>query len=198
MEVAIALVVLATVAWLFLWMRAQRPATDIQRLIQDGRYEEAARQGDPLHRAEALKLLGRFDEAAALYEQVPDDAAAREGLALSLAHAGRELERARSILQETIASHPEIQEFQALALAYVLLKMGRREEAMRLYEDHAVLLQTRFEADYTDPDDLLAETLFMYASLARESGDAERSDTLFARARQWASGSIFARMKDEG
>ena len=193
MEVALAVALVAAVIWLFLWMRAQRPATDMQRLIQDGRYEEASRQGDPLHRAEALKLLGRFDEAAAVYERAPDDAHAREGLALALAHSGRDLPRARSILQETIVSRPEIQEFQALSLAFVLLKMGLRGEALRLYEDNAVLLQTRFTDDYTDPDDLLAETLFMYATLAREAGDEERAQTLFAQASEWAPGSAFSK-----
>ena len=103
-------------------MRAQKPATTAQRLIQQHRYDEAvvAAAQDPLHRAEALKLLGRFDDAIAAYRQ-SDDPAAREGIALSLAHLGRDLDEAKRLMEETIALHPQIQEFQALGLAYILL-----------------------------------------------------------------------------
>lgn len=197
MEAALAIAAVAVIVWLALWMRAQRPESNVQKLIQEGRYEEASRDGDGLHRAEALKLLGRFDEAALAYEQLPEDPAAREGLALSLAHAGRELPRARAILQDTLAVSPGIQEFQALSLAYILLRMGRRDEALRLYEDNALLVQTRFEIDYTDADDLLAETLFLYATLAREAGEDTLARTMSERVRKWAPESVFARWSND-
>ncbi|HEX2121269.1 MAG TPA: hypothetical protein VHL59_06470, partial [Thermoanaerobaculia bacterium] len=92
------LVAIALIGWLVAYMMAQKPVTNVQQLIQQRRYDEAvaeaSRTGDVFHRAEALKLLGRFDEAIAFYRQ-SSDPAAREGIALSLAHLGRDLDEAR-------------------------------------------------------------------------------------------------------
>jgi tetratricopeptide (TPR) repeat protein len=192
MEVVLVLVFSLLLVWAVLWMRAQQGGSDAQRLIQAGQYAEALRSGDALHRGEALKLMGRFDEAAAEFEKSDDTISAPESLALVLAHSGRDLPRARRLLEEGIASRPSIQEFQALYLAYVLLQMGQREEALRIFADNALLLQTRFETDYTDPDVLLAETLYIYAVMAREAGDAA-AEPLFRKVVEWAPESIFAR-----
>src|SRR5207248_9807884 len=150
----------------------------------------AARPDDHLHRAEALKLLGRYDEAIAEY-RLSDDPAAREGIALSLAHLGRDLDEAKRLMEETIALYPQIQEFQALELAYVLLRRGERQDALRIYADNLELLETRFRDDYTDPDPLLAETLVMFAALSEASGDAARAAALRAKAAAWAPGSVW-------
>ena len=178
---------------LVLYMRAQKPATTAQRLIQEHRYEQAvvAAAQDPLHRAEALKLLGRFDDAIVAYRQ-SNDPAAREGIALSLAHLGRNLDEAKQLMEETIALHPQIQEFQALGLAYILLKRGERDDALRVYRDNVELLETRFRDDYTDPDPLLAETLWMFATLADASGDPSAAQMLSDRAASWAPNSVWA------
>jgi len=193
LELAAIVVFVALLAWLVGYMMAQKPATSAQTLIQQHRYEEAvaAAGSDALHRAEALKLLGRFGEAIASYER-SDDPAAREGLALALAHLGRDLDRAKQLMEETIALHPQIQEFQALALAYILLRRGERDDALRVYRDNLELLETRFRDDYTDPDPLLAETLWIFAALAEASGDAARAATLHGRAAAWAPGSVWA------
>lgn len=185
---------IASVAWLVWYMTAQKPPTDAQSLIAQHRYAEAAGApgADPLHRAEALKLLGRFDEAIEACRQ-SNDPAARESIALSLAHLGRDLDRARALMEEMIALHPQIQEFQALSLAYIHLRRGEREEALRIYGDNAELLETRFRDDYTDPDPLLAETVWIYAQLAGAAGDAERAAELRAKAAAWAPGSVWAR-----
>jgi tetratricopeptide (TPR) repeat protein len=192
-ELATVVVFVALVAWLVFYMVAQKPVTSAQQLIQLHHYADAvsAAGNDHLHRAEALKLLGRFDEAITAYEK-SDDPAAREGIALSLAHLGRDLDRAKQLMEETIALHPQIQEFQALALAYILLRRGEREAALRVYADNLELLETRFHDDYTDPDPLLAETLVMFAALAEASGDAARASTLRGKAAQWAPGSFWA------
>ena len=181
------------IVFLVVYMRAQKPATSAQRLIQQHRYEEAvvAAAQDPLHRAEALKLLGRFDDAIVAYRQ-SDDPAAQEGIALSLAHLGRDLPEARKLMEETIALHPQIQEFQALGLAYILLKAGQRDEALRVYRDNVELLETRFRDDYTDPDPLLAETLWMFATLADASGDLSAARLLRTRAATWAPNSVWS------
>ena len=186
-------ITVVVIAFLVVYMRAQKPATNAQRLIQQHRYEEAVvvAAQDPLHRAEALKLLGRFDDAIVAYRQ-SDDPAAREGIALSLAHLGRDLPEAKRLIDETIALHPQIQEFQALGLAYILLKEGERAEALRVYRDNVELLETRFRDDYTDPDPLLAETLWMFATLADASGDPNAARLLRARAASWAPDSIWA------
>src|SRR5436190_17866463 len=175
-------------------MVSQKPVTSAQQLIQQHRYADAvnAAGADAFHRAEALKLLGRFDEAIASYER-SDDPAAREGLALSLAHLGRDLDRAKQLMEETIALHPQIQEFQALALAYILLRRGEGDDALRVYRDNLELLETRFRDDYTDPDPLLAETLWIFAALAEASGDAARAAALRAKAAQWAPRSVWSR-----
>src|SRR5258708_40195149 len=125
LELIVLILTIIVIAFLVLYMRAQNPATNAQRLIQQHRYDEAviAAAQDPLHRGEALKLLGRFDDAVVAYRQ-SDDPAAREGIALSLAHLGRDLDEAKRLMEETIALHPQIQEFQALGLAYILLKRG--------------------------------------------------------------------------
>ena len=186
-------VTVVVIVSLIAYMRAQKPATNAQRLIQQHRYEEAvvAAAQDPLHRAEALKLLGRFDDAIAAYRQ-SDDPAAREGIALSLAHLGRDLPEAKRLMDETIALHPQIQEFQALGLAYILLKSRQRDDALRVYRDNVELLETRFRDDYTDPDPLLAETLWMFATLADAAGDANASRLLRSRASNWAPESVWA------
>src|SRR5205823_5828911 len=88
-----------------------------------------------LQRGEALKMQGAFDDAAAFYRR-SSDPAAREALALSLAHAGHDLDRAKQLMEETIALYPQIQEFQALALAYIQLKRGDRDDALRIYRDN--------------------------------------------------------------
>lgn len=182
------LIAVALIGWLLAWMLSQRPITNAQQLIQQRRFEdavmEAARTGDHFHRAEALKLLGRFDEAIAEYEQTPDPSAP-EGIALCLAHQGRDLSRARSIMETQIAERPQIQEFQALSLAYILLRAGERDDALRLYRDHAELIETRFRDDYTDRDPLLAETLYLYSTLAAANGETERSEQLARQARSW-------------
>jgi tetratricopeptide (TPR) repeat protein len=194
--IVVLVVAVAIVIWLVAYMRAQKPVTTAQQLIQAHHYQDAAAieprdSAGHLHRAEALKLLGSFDEAIAEYRR-SDDPAAPEGIALALAHIGRDLDEAQRLMETTIALHPQIQEFQALGLAYILLKRGEREAALRLYRDNTELLETRFRDDYTDPDPLLAETLVLYAALAEEAGERERAVTLRAKAAQWAPGSVWS------
>lgn len=193
------LIAIVVIGWLVAYMLAQRPITSVQQLIQQRRYEdavmEAARVGDDFHRAEALKLLGRFEEAIAAYER-SNDPAAREGIALSLAHLGRDLDEARRLMELQIAERPQIQEFQSLALAYILLRAGNRDDALRVYQDNVELLETRFRDDYTDPDPLLSETLFLFSELAEANGEHARADALRRQAEQWgwhpaASGRTF-------
>jgi tetratricopeptide (TPR) repeat protein len=194
-EIAVLIVTIIVIIWLVAYMRAQKPVTTAQKLIQLHRYEDAAAL-DPrdsaafLHRAEALKLLGRFEEAIAAYRR-SDDPAAQEGIALTLAHLGRDLEEAQRSMENTIALYPQIQEFQALGLAYILLRRGDREAALRIYRDNAELLETRFRDDYTDPDPLLAETLVMYAALAAAAGEDALAAELRAKAAAWAPGSYW-------
>jgi tetratricopeptide (TPR) repeat protein len=182
------LIAIALIGWLFAYMIAQKPVTNVQQLIAQKRFQEAVleaeRTNDFLHRAEALKLLGRFEEAIASYERSADPAA-REGIALSLAHLGRELDRARQMMELQIAQYPQIQEFQSLALAYILLRAGDREGALRLYRDNVELLETRFRDDYTDPDPLLAETLYLFSELAAANGEALRAESLRKQASLW-------------
>jgi tetratricopeptide (TPR) repeat protein len=182
------LIAIALIGWLMAYMIAQKPITNVQQLIQQRRYEdavmEAARTGDSFHRAEALKLLGRYEEAIAAYRQ-SNDPAAREGIALALAHLGRDLDQARVLMETQIAQHPQIQEFQSLALAYILLRAGDREGALRLYRDNVELLETRFRDDYTDPDPLLSETLYLFSQLAEANGEEARADSLRRQAEQW-------------
>lgn len=182
------LVTIALLGWLVAYMLAQKPVTSAQQLIQLRRYEdavmEAGRTGDDLHRAEALKLLGRYDEAIEAYRRSTDPAA-REGIALCLAHQRRDLDEARRLMETQIAQFPQIQEFQALGLAYVLLRAGDRDAALRLYRDNVELLETRFADDYTDPDPLLAETLWIFAELAEANGEEARADSLRRQAEQW-------------
>jgi tetratricopeptide (TPR) repeat protein len=198
-------VLAAIVIWAVLYMRVQKPVSSAQKLIQQHRYAEAVGAADRtltsapddsaawLHRAEALKLLGRFDDAIASYRRSADAGASREGIALSLAHLGRDLDEARRTMEETIARYPEIQEFQALALSYIQLRAGDREAALRTYRDNVELLETRFRDDYTDPDPLLAETLWMFGELAKADGDDSASELLRLRAAEWAPGSVWAR-----
>jgi tetratricopeptide (TPR) repeat protein len=187
-------ILIAIVAALLVYMLSQKPVSTVQQLIHQGRYQEAvAAAGDDwLHRAEALKLQGRFDEAIESYRR-SDDPAAREGIALSLAHRGRDLDEAQRLMEEQIALYPQIQEFQALGLAYVLLKRGKRDDALRVFGDNLELLETRFRDDYTDRDPLLAETLVMFAALSDAAGDVARAAALRAKAAQWAPGSVWAR-----
>jgi tetratricopeptide (TPR) repeat protein len=194
LQLAIVVAAVILIGWLAAYMLAQKPITNAQQLIQQHRYEDAvtAAANDPLHRAEALKLLGRFEEAIASYRRSADPAA-QEGIALSLAHLGRDLDEAKRLMEETIALHPQIQEFQALGLAYILLKRGDRDDALRIYADNLELLETRFRDDYTDPDPLLAETLVIFAALSDAAGDAARANTLRAKAAQWAPGSVWER-----
>ena len=96
-------------------------------------------------------------------------------------------------MEEQIALFPQIQEFQALGLAYILLRAGKKEQALRVFGDNVELLETRFRDDYTDRDPLLAETLMMYAELAEAAGDRDRAATLRAKAAAWAPGSVWAR-----
>src|SRR5256885_14731001 len=187
LQIAIVVLAVILIGWLAAYMLAQKPVTNAQQLIQQHRYEDAvaAAANDPLHRAEALKLLGRFEEAIVSYRR-SDDPAAQEGIALCLAHLNRDLDEAKRLMEETIALHPQIQEFQALGLSYILLKRGDRDGALRIYRDNAELLETRFRADYTDPDPLLAETLVMYATLADAAGESGRAHELRTKAAAWA------------
>lgn len=179
---------IALIGWLAAYMFAQKPITSAQQLIQQQRYEdavmEAARTSDAYHRAEALKLLGRYDEAIAFYRQSPDPSA-REGIALSLAHLRRDLDEARALMEQQVAQQPQIQEFQALGLAYILLQSGEREAALRLYRDNVELLETRFRDDYTDKDPLLSETLFLWSVLADANGEDARATSLRKQAESW-------------
>ncbi|HEX2061881.1 MAG TPA: hypothetical protein VHK90_14165 [Thermoanaerobaculia bacterium] len=182
------LLAIALLGWLVAYMLSQRPITNVQQLIQMRRYEdavmEANRTNDPFHRAEALKLLGRYEEAIESY-RLSKDPAAREGIALCLAHLGRDLDEARRMMELQIAQHPQIQEFQSLALAYILLRAGDREAALRLYRDNLELLETRFRDDYTDPDPLLSETLYLFSVLAEANGEDARAESLARQAGKW-------------
>lgn len=194
--IVLSVVLALTVIILLAYMLAQKPVATVQHLIQQHRYADAAAQpatdsAAHLHRAEALKLLGRFDDAIAEYRK-SDDPAAREGIALSLAHLRRDLDEAKSLMEQTMAAYPAIQEFQALGLAFIELRRGDRAAALRLYEDHVELLETRFRDDYTDADPLLAETVWIYAELAEASGDVARARELREKAAAWAPGSIWA------
>ncbi|HEY8849727.1 MAG TPA: hypothetical protein VIO12_10565 [Thermoanaerobaculia bacterium] len=187
-------IIIGIVAWLLVYMLSQKPVTSVQQLIQQGRYADAlAAAGDDwLHRAEALKLQGRFEEAIDSYRR-SDDPAAREGIALSLAHLRRNLDEAQRLMEQQIALYPQIQEFQALGLAYILLERGNREDALRIFSDNVELLETRFRDDYTDRDPLLAETLVMFATLSEAAGDSARAAALRAKAAQWAPGSVWSK-----
>ena len=192
----LAIAFVLTVVIVAIYMLSQRPVTNVQALIALNRYEEAAAlpardSAGHLHRAEALKLLGRFEEAIAEYRQ-SNDPAAREGIALSLAHLGRDLDEAKQQMEKTIAANPAIQEFQALGLAWILLRRGDRDAALRLYRDNLELLETRFRDDYTDRDPLLAETAYLFGQLAAADGDLERAGTMRRKAAEWAPGSVFA------
>jgi hypothetical protein len=182
------LITIALIGWAVAWMFSQKPITSVQDLIQMRRYEdavmEAARTGDHFHRAEALKLAGRFDDAIEAY-RLTDDPSAREGIALSLAHLGRDLPEARHLMELQIAERPQIQEFQALSLAWILLRAGDKEAALRIYGDNVELLETRFRDDYTDPDPLLAETLFQFSELAAANGEPARAESLRRQAESW-------------
>src|SRR5258706_14570539 len=193
LQITIVVLAVILIGWLAAYMLAQKPVTNAQQLIQQHRYEDAvaAAANDPLHRAEALKLLGRFEDAIASYRR-SDDPAAQEGIALSLAHLNRDLDEAKRLMEETIALHPQIQEFQALGLAYILLRRGDRDDALRIYTDNLELLETRFRDDYTDPDPLLAETLVMFAALSEAAGDVTRATALRAKAAAWAPGSVWS------
>jgi len=182
------LIAVVLIGWLVAYMISQKPVTNVQQLIHQRRYAdavaEATRTNDVFHRAEALKLLGRFEEAIDSYRQ-SNDPSANEGIALSLAHLGRNLDEARSRMETQIAQYPQIQEFQSLALAYIVLKAGDREAALRLYRDNVELLETRFRDDYTDPDPLLSETLFLFSQLADANDEHARADSLARQAREW-------------
>ena len=196
LQIVLLVVFIIVVAWLVLYMRAQKPVTTAQQLIQQHRYDEAAAlpandSAEHLHRAEALKLMGRFDDAIAEYK-LSDDPAAQEGIALALTHAGRDLEEAQRMMESTVNLYPQIQEFQALGLAYILLRRGNGDAALRIFRDNAELLETRFRDDYTDPDPLLSETLAMYAELAQAAGELFRAAQLRTQAAQWAPGSVWA------
>jgi tetratricopeptide (TPR) repeat protein len=200
-EISIVIAVILMIGWLVMYMRAQKLETSVEQLIEEHRYAEAAAiqpndSAGYLHRGEALKLLGRFEEAIDAYKQ-SDDPAAREGIALSLAHLRRDLDAAKKMMEETIALYPQIQEFQALDLAYILLRAGDREGALRVFRDNIELLETRFRDDYTDPDPLLAETLILFAALAEANGDDRAAGLLRARAADWAPGSVWARARIE-
>src|SRR3954454_9670052 len=110
MTLAVLIVTVVLIGWLVIWMLSQKPATSAQQLIQQHRYAEAvsAAERDPLHRAEALKLLGRFEEALHSYRH-SDDPAAQEGIALSLQLIGRDLDKEALLLEQIIALYPEIQ-----------------------------------------------------------------------------------------
>jgi tetratricopeptide (TPR) repeat protein len=182
------LIAVALIGWTAAYMLSQRPITNAQQLLQQRRYEdavmEANRTGDHLHRAEALKLLGKYEEAIEAYQQ-SDDPSAREGIAVSLAHLGRDLDEARRLMETQIAQHPQIQEFQALVLAFILLRAGDREAALRLYRDNVELLETRFRDDYTDPDPLLSETLYLFSVLAEANNENARAESLARQSQQW-------------
>lgn len=193
LSITIIVITVAVIIWMVTWMRAQRPATTALQLIQQHRYEEAVKAADrdPVHRGEALELLGKFEDAIDAYRQ-SDDPAAAEGIALCLAHLGRDLGDAQALMEKTIALHPEIQEFQALALAYIQYRRGDHAVALRNFRDNAELIETRFRDDYTDPDPLLAETLWIYAMLSDANGDDDRARALREKAAKWAPGSVWA------
>ncbi|HVT44152.1 MAG TPA: hypothetical protein VMT00_07170 [Thermoanaerobaculia bacterium] len=212
-EILVILGALALLGWLLLYMFAQRRESGSLELIQRGNYLEAmaeaqkeiaSRPASPephLHRAVAAKLHGALEEALRSYRDVlridSDDAEAAEGTALCLTWLDRDLPEARRLMERTIQARPEIQEFQALVLAFILLRSGARDDAMRLFHDNQELLETRFEADYTDRDPLLAETLHLYGVMSEEAGKSDRAAKLYRQAAEWAPGSIFDRWSRE-
>lgn len=207
-EIVLVLTGVAAVLGLVAYMLAQKGETAPQKLIHQGLFEAAVKSADELigrgtsdsalhlHKAEALKLLGRFEEAIASYRVQllidPRDAAAREGIALCLTYLGRDLQEARRLMDEALMQFPQIQEFQAMSLAFVDKARGDNASASRLFEDNAELVRTRFEIDYTDRDPLLVEALYVFGELVAAYGRGEDAERYFRRIVDWAPTSVFA------
>lgn len=206
-QLSVFAVILIVVVALVLYMRAQKSESSLLALLRDERYEELIDEAgqrlasDPADhesavlRAQALTLIGNHSESERAYrrilEQVPDDAQALEGLALALGHQRKSLDEARALFQRAITNHPQIQEFQSLGLAWIELLDGRRETALRIFEDNRLLIQTRFADDYTDRDVLLVETLFLWQQLLDAGGESAESAGVAGRICAWASRSWF-------
>lgn len=213
MEIFLIILVAAIVVAVLMSRTSREPRSGVPALLNredyDGAWAEASRaiEREPrrvdmrLYRAEAAKMSGRFEDAISDFREAmeidPTDPTVREGLALTLTYAGQDLEGARELMEETIQAHPAIQEFQALELAWILLRLGRRDEALRLFHDNAELLRTRFDMDYTDADPQLAETLHLFARLSEEAQESEAARALHERVIAWAPRSIFARWSRE-
>ena len=212
MTAYIIVMILGLVA-VFLWMAiSRRPESDLPQLLQRGQFAEVLRRtfeelkDDPKHvalrvlRGQAAVMAGEFDLALESFQIAarldPRDPTAAEGVALAMAYAGRSMTEACELMEKTRQSLPAIQEFQGLAVAFLLLKSGDREAALREFADQRELLETRFELDYTDQDATLAETLYHYAILAAEAGDEDAAEQLFSRVRQWGKGTVFERWSE--
>ena len=196
-EASIVIAVIVLLGWLVLYMRAQKPVTSAQQLIQQHRYAEAV--ADAAADSAGFFIAAKPSSSSAASTRpsrhtgnptIPPRAKAsrwRSHISAAIST------NAKQMMEETIALYPQIQEFQALGLAYIILRRGDRDDALRIYRDNIELLETRFRDDYTDPDPLLAETLVMFAALAEANGDAARAELLRGRAAAWAPGSVWAR-----
>jgi tetratricopeptide (TPR) repeat protein len=206
-QFAVFAVVLLIVVSLVLYMRAQKSESSLLALLRDERYAALIEEADTrlaanpadhesaLLRAQALALIGNHAESERAYRRIvaqsPDDAQAIEGLALSLGHQRRSLDEARALMQRAITNHPQIQEFQSLGLAWIELRDGNRETALRIFEDNRLLIQTRFADDYTDRDPLLVETLYLQHQMLEAAGASAESAEVAQKICSWAPRSWF-------
>ena len=78
-----------------------------------------------------------------------------------------------------------------------LSDLADKESALRLFRDNAELLETRFRDDYTDPDPMLSETLYVYGTLADANGQEALADSLWRQAGKWGWTDFRGRLHQE-
>ena len=186
------LIAIALIGWLVGVHALAEAVTNAQQLIQQRRYEERsskppARTIPPPRRgAQAPRQIRRRDRVVPAVER---SRRARRHRALARAPRPRSRRSAAADGRDRSRSIRRSRSSRPSASPTSCCARGDREGALRLYRDNLELLETRFRDDYTDPDPLLAETLFLFAALAEANGERKREAGLAAASGEAGLGS---------
>lgn len=127
--------------------------------------------------AVAAKHLLVFDRAAKLLDRIiataPDDGEAWLELGLVTAYAGRP-DEALPALTRAQSCRADLAEPLALHRAWVLLRLGATEDALRLFEEIEAPLDSKLRADLGG-DPLFVEWFLQAAALWEARGDSDRA-----------------------
>ena len=201
--------VLAATAVAFYGATRREPRSRVVTALAQGEFLEAFELGpadpdsipataveDLLAAAVAARHLAELDRAVSWLDAVVRrDSKNGEGwleFGLALAYSG-EFKRADKALARAAGLSPQLGEAVLLHRAWVALRSGLRQDALRRFEEIEAPIENKLETDLGSGEPAFADWFFQASELWRASGRADRADWSLAQAQHSAPQSLLGR-----